>query len=167
MIRRALRSGQLELDLPARELTTLPAEIGQLTNLQRLDLHNNNLTALPAELGQLTSLQYLNLSQNGLTALPAELGQLSNLDTLYLSTNLLTELPAWLGQLTGLQSSPGEYGLLEVGHPGGQAVQRQLAELVDDGGGRGVHMAAQQREAKDGRGRFGDAQELGRVVEVG
>ena len=31
-------------------------------------------------------------------------------------------------------SAPGEYGLLEVGHPGGQAVQRQLAELMDDGG---------------------------------
>lgn len=64
-------------------------------------------------------------------------------------------------------STPGEYGLLEMGHPGGQAVQRQLAELMDDGGGRSVHMAAQQRQAKDRRGRFRDVQELGRAVEVG
>jgi hypothetical protein len=46
-------------------------------------------------------------------------------------------------------------------------MQRQLAELMDDGGGRNVHMAAQQRQAKDRRGRFGDAQELRRTVEVG
>lgn len=56
-------------------------------------------------------------------------------------------LAAWV-------SAPGEYGLLEMGHPGGQAVQRQLAELMDDGGGRGIHMAAQQRQAKDRGGRF-------------
>jgi Bacterial regulatory proteins, luxR family len=35
-------------------------------------------------------------------------------------------------------SAPGEHGLLEMCHPGGQAVQRQLAELVDDGGRRSV-----------------------------
>ena len=64
-------------------------------------------------------------------------------------------------------SAPGEYGLLEMGHPGGLAVQRQLAELMDDGGGHGVYLAAQRRQAKDGRGRFRDARELGRVVEIG
>ena len=63
--------------------------------------------------------------------------------------------------LAAWASTPGEYGLLEMGHPGGQAAQRQLAELVDDGGGRSVHMAAQQRQAEDRRGRFRDAQELG------
>jgi hypothetical protein len=55
-------------------------------------------------------------------------------------------------------SAPGEYGLLEMGHPGGQAVQRQLAELMDNGGGRSVDMAAEQRQAKDRRGRFRDVQ---------
>ena len=65
-IRRALRSGQLELDLSDRVLTTLPAEIGQLTNLQRLDLHHNQLTALPAELGRLTNLQFLFVEGNPL-----------------------------------------------------------------------------------------------------
>lgn len=73
-IRRALRSGQLELDLSDRVLTTLPAEIGQLTNLQRLDLHHNQLITLPAELGELTNLKTLILLQNKLTALPAEIG---------------------------------------------------------------------------------------------
>ena len=47
--------------------------------------------------------------------------------------------------LAAWASTRGEYRLLEMGHPGDQAVQRQLAELVDDGGGRSVHMAAQQR----------------------
>jgi hypothetical protein len=54
-------------------------------------------------------------------------------------------------------STPGEYGLLEIDHPGGKAVQRKLAELMDDGGGRSVGIAAQQRQAKDRRGRFRDA----------
>ena len=45
MIRRALRSGQLELDLSAHALKTLPAELGQLTNLTTLILDANQLNA--------------------------------------------------------------------------------------------------------------------------
>jgi len=38
-------------------LTSLPAEIGQLTNLEAINLGNNKLTNLPAEIGQLTKLR--------------------------------------------------------------------------------------------------------------
>jgi hypothetical protein len=38
---------------------------------------------------------------------------------------------------------------------------------MDDGGGRSAHMPAQQRQAKDRRGRFRDAEQLRRAVEVG
>ena len=46
-----------ELDLGGNQLTSLPAEIGQLTSLTELDLSGNQLTSVPAEIGQLTSLR--------------------------------------------------------------------------------------------------------------
>ncbi len=86
---------------------SIPAELGQLTNLQSLYLNDNELTgSIPAELGQLTNLQYLYLRDNELTgSIPAELGQLTNLKVLSLDGNELTgSIPAELGQLTNLQN---------------------------------------------------------------
>ncbi len=96
-------AGRYSLDLTGEQLTELPAEIGQLTNLEELHLLDNQLTELPAEIGQLTNLQVLALTKNQLTELPAEIGQLSNLQRLYLDINQLTELPAEIGQLTNLE----------------------------------------------------------------
>ncbi|MEM9117305.1 MAG: COR domain-containing protein, partial [Cyanobacteria bacterium P01_F01_bin.56] len=84
----------------ANQLSALPAEIGQLTNLQQLDLSANQLSALPAEIGQLTNLQQLDLSANQLSALPAEIGQLTKLTQLDLYFNEFSELPAVLKQLS-------------------------------------------------------------------
>ncbi|MCP4541138.1 MAG: GTPase [Chloroflexi bacterium] len=92
----------MELDLSRIELTTLPPEIGQLTNLTQLNLSGNHLTALPSEIGQLTNLTWLHLYGNHLTVLPPEIGQLTNLTQLYLNGNQLTMLPPALGQLTRL-----------------------------------------------------------------
>ena len=49
----------------------VPAEIGQLTSLERLYLDGNQLTSVPAEIGQLTSMRELFLGGNQLTSLPA------------------------------------------------------------------------------------------------
>ena len=46
-----------ELYLNDNQLTSLPAEIWQLTSLRVLDLGGNQLTSVPAEIGQLTSLR--------------------------------------------------------------------------------------------------------------
>jgi hypothetical protein len=89
-IREAQSTAAQTLDLKGLGLTALPAELGQLTNLERLDVSDNRLTALPAEVGQLTNLRELNLWSNRLTALPAELGQLTNLRELNLWSNQLT-----------------------------------------------------------------------------
>jgi leucine-rich repeat protein SHOC2 len=59
-----------------------------------LFLYNNKLTSLPAEIRQLTSLRELSLGSNQLTSLPAEIGQLTSLTGLYLDGNQLTSVPA-------------------------------------------------------------------------
>jgi len=90
------------LNLSYNNLTHLPVEIGQLTQLTTLKLFNNNLTQLPVEIGQLTQLTSLHLSNNKLIYLPVEIGQLTQLATLNLSNNKLTHLPVEIGQLTQL-----------------------------------------------------------------
>ena len=85
----------------------IPAALGDLTNLQILFLEDNKLSGeIPAELGDLTSLQSLYLAQNGLSGeIPAELGDLTSLLTLDLQNNNLSgEIPAALGDLTSLQN---------------------------------------------------------------
>ena len=58
---------------------TIPSELGQLTDVERLSLNNNQLSgAIPSELGQLSNLVRLYLNENQLSgALPSELGQLN------------------------------------------------------------------------------------------
>ena len=95
------------LSLYSNQLTgTIPAELGSLTNLERLYLSYNQLTGtIPPELGSLTNLERLYLSYNQLTGtIPPALGSLTNLERLYLSYNQLTgTIPPALGSLTNLE----------------------------------------------------------------
>ncbi len=102
IINKVVRDKTETLDLSEKNITKLPPEIGQLTNLTRLYLHSNQLTSLPPEIGQLTNLTTLSLSINQLTSLPPEIGQLTNLTGLHLNSNQLTSLPPEIGQLTNL-----------------------------------------------------------------
>ena len=87
----------------------LPAELGDLTNLESLRLSENPLTGpIPAELGDLTNLRELHLGSQGYSRLtgpiPAALGDLTNLESLVLNNNELTgPIPAELGDLTNLR----------------------------------------------------------------
>ena len=96
-----------ELGLGGNQLSgEIPAELGNLTNLQDLFLWNNELTgSIPVELGNLTNLQRLYLSMNQLTGeIPARLGNLSNLEVLWLRDNQLTgPIPGELGGLGNLE----------------------------------------------------------------
>ena len=87
----------------ANQLSRLPAEIGQLKNLRSLYLAYNQLRSLPAEISQLGNLQSLDLDDNQLSSLPAEVGELKNLQWLFFSGNQLSSLPAEVGQLKNLQ----------------------------------------------------------------
>ena len=94
------------LFLAGRNLTgRLPAELGSLSNLERLDFNSNSLTGdIPSELGNLSNLEDLSIRHTRLTGdIPAELGNLSNLQWLHLNDNQLTgEIPSELGNLTEL-----------------------------------------------------------------
>ncbi|MDM8557282.1 COR domain-containing protein [Candidatus Parabeggiatoa sp. HSG14] len=103
IIEKAVKKEVIGLEFGGKELTELPAEIGQLVNLQELNLINNNLTTLSPEIGQLVNLQELNLTSNNLTTLSPEIGQLVNLQRLYLGGNNLTTFPPEIGQLVNLQ----------------------------------------------------------------
>lgn len=110
LIHKAKADGSRTLDLRGLELTSLPEELGQLTQLETLRLggypHNgrrNHLTSLPDWLVHLKNLRFLSLSSNQLTALPDWLGGVENLQYLDLSNNQLTVLPGWQGGLTSIR----------------------------------------------------------------
>uniref|UniRef100_A0A3P8W344 Leucine-rich repeat-containing protein 59 n=1 Tax=Cynoglossus semilaevis TaxID=244447 RepID=A0A3P8W344_CYNSE len=56
----------IRVDLSKNQLTSLPDDLGNLSNLQHLDLYNNKLTSLPVSFSQLRSLKWLDLKDNPL-----------------------------------------------------------------------------------------------------
>ncbi len=85
---------------------SIPATIGNLTKLLRIHGNGNLLSgSIPAEIGGLTLMEYLDLRDNRLTGeIPASLGNLTILSDLYLSGNQLSgPIPAELGGMTRLR----------------------------------------------------------------
>jgi Leucine-rich repeat (LRR) protein len=56
-------------------------------------MYRNQLTSLPAEIGELTALTLLDVGENGLTVLPTELGKLNGLEDLWVQGNPLVVPP--------------------------------------------------------------------------
>ena len=85
--------------------TTIPTEIGWLTQLTRLDLSVNSFTGtIPSTIGNLQQLTYLNVSANLLTGtIPPTIGNLTLLRSLDLNSNILAStIPAALENLMQL-----------------------------------------------------------------
>ncbi|EAZ92816.1 COR domain-containing protein [Crocosphaera chwakensis] len=104
VIEKAAKDKRKSLSLSFKKLTSLPPEIGKLTNLTSLSVLGNQLTNLPSEIGNLYNLTSLYLEKNQLTNLPSEIGNLTKLNIFYLEKNQLTNLPSEIGNLYNLTS---------------------------------------------------------------
>lgn len=104
LIEQAATEGWTGLNLSNIQLSSLPPQIGTLTNLAILDLSNNQLSSLPPEIAKLTELTNLDLNNNQLTCFPPEITNLTNLIFLDLRDNQLTSLPPETTKLTNLVS---------------------------------------------------------------
>lgn len=91
------------LDLGRLGLTSLPPEIAQLTQLEKLSVFYNHLTFVPEAVYQLPRLKVLLLHWNQLTCLPEQLGNLCQLEELTLCFNQLKELPQTINKLSKLR----------------------------------------------------------------
>ena len=77
----------------SENLTEFPLEILTLADsLEILDLSSNALSSLPAELAQLTKLKVIFASQNKFRHLPEVLGKLPNLEMVGFKSNQITQV---------------------------------------------------------------------------
>ncbi|CAJ0968509.1 unnamed protein product [Ranitomeya imitator] len=92
------------LDLHDNQITSIPADIGQLKSLRVLNVERNVLRSLPDSIGNLIQLQTLNVKGNKLKLLPPTVGGLRCLRTLNISENRLSELPPALANVRTLET---------------------------------------------------------------
>ncbi|WP_100900079.1 leucine-rich repeat domain-containing protein [Nostoc flagelliforme] len=102
IIEKAGKEKATKLYLSNNQLSSLPPEICQLSNLTELHLSNNQLSSLPSKIWQLSNLMVLDLAHNQLSNLSPEICQLSNLTTIDLRNNQLSSLPPEICQLSDL-----------------------------------------------------------------
>lgn len=85
----------------ACRISSVPASSLPL-GLRWLILTDNRIATIPAEIGQCRQLQKLMLAGNSLQALPPELVNCQSLELLRISANLLPTLPDWLARMPRL-----------------------------------------------------------------
>ncbi|MBD1915774.1 MULTISPECIES: COR domain-containing protein [Cyanophyceae] len=91
------------LRAPVNQISTIPDSIVQLANLQQLDFWRNQISTIPDSIVQLANLQQLDLSDNQISTIPDNIVQLTNLQQLNLSDNRISTIPDSLAQLHSLQ----------------------------------------------------------------
>ncbi|MGI9027505.1 MAG: leucine-rich repeat domain-containing protein [Candidatus Saccharimonadales bacterium] len=91
------------VDLSGQQLTAIPEDVLQQTDITSLNLSNNQLTSLPAEISQFKNLTTLNVENNRLETLPPEIGQLTKLKSADFGNNRLQSLPSELGDLVQIR----------------------------------------------------------------
>ncbi|MDM8567684.1 leucine-rich repeat domain-containing protein [Candidatus Halobeggiatoa sp. HSG11] len=93
-----------KLDLCEQQLTTIPPEIFESTDLTELYLDNNQLTELPAEITQLKQLERLYLANNKFIEIPTEIIQLPNLEVISFVNNKIKVIPETVTNLPKLKT---------------------------------------------------------------
>lgn len=70
LIRDEQRTSPESVNLSQKQLTFLPAQVLELTHIERLGLSGNLLQSLPRELVALRALRYLNIRANAFREIP-------------------------------------------------------------------------------------------------
>lgn len=93
----------LKLNMSRQNLTEIPEEVYEMTELKILKLFHNKIDSISPKIAQLKNLEKLYLGKNQLKYLPKEISELKNLKILSVGYNELEELPASIGEMTELE----------------------------------------------------------------
>ncbi|KAK4528854.1 hypothetical protein GAYE_SCF65G6801 [Galdieria yellowstonensis] len=94
---------RLSLRIPNGCMSSLPEDLGKLSNLSSLIINDNSFRFLPESIGQLHALRVLEVENNQLEQLPESIGQCKKLEAVRLSGNKLKSLKP-LNEATDLVS---------------------------------------------------------------
>ena len=86
------------------KIKKIPAEIQNLTKLQRLYLSNNDIEKIPYEISNLKWLSEINLSENKLNKFPEIIFDCKNIEIINLSDNNIHEIPTNIDKLKNVKS---------------------------------------------------------------
>jgi Leucine-rich repeat (LRR) protein len=87
-----------------KNISEIPKQIYDLTNLKKLTLHNIDLQRLPDGIQKLVNLTHIDLSMNKLTEFPIDLCDIMRLTKIKLHINRIIDIPEELVQLVNLES---------------------------------------------------------------
>ena len=92
------------LNLTECNLAYIPPAVWKCVNLQRLDISRNKISTLYPEIGNLEKLQYLNLQQTNISTLPPEIAFCQDLEEVILWGNVIDSLPETLKEMPRLKT---------------------------------------------------------------
>jgi len=93
----------IELVLGQKNLSEIPPEIGQLTNLKSLSFSENSISVLPNEIFGLATLERLSFAFNQITSIPSAIENLVSLKSFGANFNNITEIPVEITKLSNLE----------------------------------------------------------------
>ncbi|XP_016115263.1 leucine-rich repeat-containing protein 2 [Sinocyclocheilus grahami] len=94
-----------ELRVNYNKLLSIPPELGECENLERLEMTaNGNLAELPFELSNLKKLKHLDVAENQFVSIPVCVLRMESLKCLDISNNRLKDLPEDIDRLEALET---------------------------------------------------------------
>ncbi|XP_016363011.1 leucine-rich repeat-containing protein 2 [Sinocyclocheilus anshuiensis] len=94
-----------ELRVNYNKLLSIPPELGECENLERLEMTaNGNLAELPFELSNLKKLKHLDMAENQFASIPVCVLRMESLKCLDISNNRLKDLPEDIDRLEALET---------------------------------------------------------------